>query len=309
MHEFDFINWLKGTLNRPADRGRVPVGIGDDMAVLNFQGGNLLFGSDLTIEHVHFEFSTATPQQVGHKALGRCLSDCAAMAGLPLAAIVSIAKPKSMPEKILKDIYRGMFTLARRYGCPIVGGDTSSSPQGLVIDVSLLGKRVGKKAILRSGARPGDYLYVTGPLGGSILGKHLKFQPRIPEAQWLMKNLPLHALIDISDGLSSDLGHLCEESGCGAELSLPGLEKIISPAARTLAKKTKRPALTHALNDGEDFELLAAIPMAPEQLPRPTGPVKVKLLAIGKVTRAKEIHVVSSTGGREKLLSRGFVHF
>jgi thiamine-monophosphate kinase len=306
MHEFEFIHWIKSQMDRSRNRRTVPVGIGDDMAVVEFQGGQLLFGSDLTIEGVHFDFATATPRQVGHKALGRCLSDCAAMAGVPLAAIVSIATPKGMSEKILKEVYRGMFALGRRYHCPIVGGDTSHSPGRLSIDVCLLGQCAGKP-VLRSRARPGDYLYVTGPLGGSILGKHLKFQPRIREAGWLTQHLPVHALIDISDGLSSDLRHLCEGSGCGAELPTAALEKIISPASRKLAGQTGKPPLDHALNDGEDFELLVAIGLAPEKLPRlPRG---VTLLPIGKMHRGKDIHIITAKGVRQNLPARGFTHF
>ncbi len=306
MHEFEFIGWLKKFLENPVDRRSISMGIGDDMAVVNFRGGKLLLGSDMTIEHVHFDFKRAAPRQVGHKALGRCLSDCAAMAGIPLAAIVSIAKPRSMPEKILKEIYRGMSALARRYNCPIVGGDTSGSPGGLSIDVCLLGRCEGKP-ILRSGARPGDYLYVTGPLGGSILGKHLTFQPRISEARRLAEHLPVHALIDISDGLSSDLGHLCKESRCGAELPAYALEKIVSPAAKKLARQTGKSPLDHALNDGEDFELLAAVTLAPEKLP--CLPEYLNLIPVGKLTKGKDILIVYPNGKKEKILSEGFRHF
>jgi len=135
MHEFEFIAWLRELLNKPIDRDRVPMGIGDDMAVINFCGGKLLLGSDMVIENRHFTFPEASPEQVGHKAIGRCLSDCAAMAGEPMAAIVSLARPEKCSDDILKGIFTGMNRLAERFHCPIVGGDTSSSTEGLIIDV------------------------------------------------------------------------------------------------------------------------------------------------------------------------------
>ncbi|MFA5865615.1 MAG: thiamine-phosphate kinase [Phycisphaerae bacterium] len=307
MHEFEFIDWVKRLLDRPANRKDIPVGIGDDMAVINFQGGKLLLGSDMTVEDVHFDFVHARPERVGHKALGRCLSDCAAMAGLPIAAIISLAKPTSVSQDVLKDIYRGLAQLADRFACPIVGGDTSSSPGRLIIDVCLLGKCEQNEPVLRSGAMVGDYLYVTSLLGGSILGKHLEFEPRIGQARWCAQNLPLHAMIDISDGLSSDLGHLCRQSHCGAELAVADLEKIISPDARKLACKTGQTPLDHALNDGEDFELLAAIAQAPDNLPR--LPETMRLFPVGRIIHGNDIYLMHSDGRQEKLFPGGFVHF
>jgi len=306
MHEFEFIDWLKKLLDRPKARANVPVGIGDDMAVIEFLGGCLLLGSDMTIEGAHFEFPQATPEAVGHKALGRCLSDCAAMAGVPLAALISIAKPPTMSDELLKALYRGLAELADRYACPIVGGDTSSSPDKLIIDVALLGKCEGPPA-LRSGAQAGDYLYVTGPLGGSILKKHLCFEPRIEQARWMAANLPLHALIDISDGLSSDLNHLCEESHCGAELPYGSLQAIISEDAKTRAEKTGKKPLEHALNDGEDFELLAAIGLSPDELP--PCPENLRLYPIGKIIEGRTPCVLHPNGRREPLTPRGFTPF
>jgi thiamine-monophosphate kinase len=307
MHEFEFIEWVKHLLDRPAGRKDIPVGIGDDMAVINFRGGKLLLGSDMTIENVHFDFVHARPEQVGHKALGRCLSDCAAMAGLPVAAIISMAKPASVPQDVLKDLYRGLAQLADRFACPIVGGDTSSSPDRLVIDVCLLGKCEQNEPVLRSGAMAGDYLYVTGLLGGSILGKHLEFEPRIDQARWCAQNLSLHAMIDISDGLSSDLSHLCRQSHCGAELAVENLEKIISLDARKLACKTGKNPLDHALSDGEDFELLVAIAQSPDTLPRLA--TNVQMFPVGRIINGNDIYLLHSDGRREKFQPQGFVHF
>ena len=303
MHEFEFIDWLRRLLDRPGDRQQIPVGIGDDMAVVNFHGGKLLIGSDMTIEGVHFDLANVKMEQIAHKALGRCLSDCAAMAGVPVGAVISVAKPDSLSEEMLKDLYRGFS----KFACPIIGGDTSHSPDRLVIDVCLLGECVGNEPVLRSGAEPGDYLYVTGALGGSILGKHLNFEPRIEQALWIARNLPLHAMIDISDGLSSDLNHLCRESKCGAEIFLQNLETIISDDAKKLAGTTNKNSIDHALNDGEDFELLAAIALSPENLP--PLPLNVGLFPIGKIISEKNIYIVEQNCTRKKLIPGGYSHF
>jgi len=307
MHEFEFIDWIKTYLGNKGNHDQIPVGIGDDMAVIDFRGGHLLLGSDMTIQGVHFEESQATAEQVGHKALGRCLSDCAAMGGEPLAAIISVAKPVSLSEEWLKGLYYGMGELADRYRCPIVGGDTSGSPERLVIDVALLGRCESNPPILRSGARVGDTLYVTGPLGGSILGKHLSFEPRIPQATLMVRNLPVHAMVDISDGLSSDLNHLCKESGCGAELWVDRLEAVISHDARRLAEKTGNLPLVHALDDGEDFELLAAIGLPPDQLP--SLGENIVLYPIGMITSERTVSLVYPDGTRSALTPHGFRHF
>jgi thiamine-monophosphate kinase len=156
MNEFEFISWLRQALDRPVSETGVPVGIGDDMAVIDFLGGKLLLGSDMVIENIHFT-PGAKPEHVGHKALGRCLSDCAAMAGEPVAAIVSVARPPDLPEEILKCVFQGMVRLADRFHCPIVGGDTAHSEKGLVLDVCLLGKCQRNEPTLRSTAKVGDH--------------------------------------------------------------------------------------------------------------------------------------------------------
>jgi len=307
MHEFEFIAWLRELLNKPIDRDRVPMGIGDDMAVINFCGGKLLLGSDMVIENRHFTFPEASPEQVGHKAIGRCLSDCAAMAGEPMAAIVSLARPEKCSDDILKGIFTGMNRLAERFHCPIVGGDTSSSTEGLIIDVCLLGKCEKNEPVLRSGAKFGDFIYVTGLLGGSILGKHLNFMPRIDEAIWLTKNLRISAMIDISDGVSSDLAHLCEESGCGAELFSHYVNVIVSDEARKLSETTGKSSLQHALNDGEDFELLFTSPVSPSELP--ALPASIKIFPIGRINDRNDITIIHPGGRQEKVLPEGFRHF
>jgi thiamine-monophosphate kinase len=229
------------------------------------------------------------------------------MAGEPMAAIVSLAKPKNCSDEVLKGVFVGMNRLAERFGCPIVGGDTSSSAEGLIIDVCLLGKCEKNEPVLRSGAKFGDFIYVTGPLGGSILGKHLNFTPRIDEALWLVDHLHLSAMIDISDGISSDLAHLCEESHCGAELFSHYLDIIVSDEAHRLAEKIGGSPLEHALNDGEDFELLFTSPVSPSELPE--LPTSIQLFPIGRIIDRRDVSIIYPDGRQTALRPTGFRHF
>jgi len=308
MNEWEFIDWIKRSLSSTAGDPRVKVGVGDDMAVMALAGTTLLFGSDMVLEGVHFKLDQATPQQIGHKALAVCLSDAAAMGAEPLAALISFAKPEHVSSDVLQGIYAGLQDTAGWFDCTIVGGDSCAWGARLAIDVALLAVCETTPPVLRSGARPGDHLYVTGPLGGSGLGKHLVFTPRIAEARWLVGNLPPNAMIDISDGLSADLHHLCTASACGAELYEDWLQEAISDAARELSIQTGRRPLDHALNDGEDFELLVAIPTPPDQLPK--LPETVRLLPVGRViTEAGAVYLTDAGGARSKLPEGGYRHF
>ncbi len=247
--EFDFIRWL--TARTPADP-RVPVGPGDDCAVLAPPPGRLLVSTDLLTEGVDFLLAACGPRAVGCKAMGVNLSDLAAMAGTPLGAVVAVALPPG-GMAIAQELHAGLREVADRFACPLVGGDTNSWAGGLVVAVTVFGTPTGRGPVLRSGARPGDWLFVTGPLGGSILGRHLTPTPRIPEAVALHAAVELRAMIDLSDGLARDAGHF-------------GLGVVIDPAAvpvhadaGKLAATSGRSPLHHALTDGEDFELLFAV--------------------------------------------------
>jgi thiamine-monophosphate kinase len=256
MHEFEYIGWLR---KRIASDPRVLVGPGDDAAVLRQEPGpGLLVTTDMLLEQTHFLLSTARPRKIGRKALAVNLSDIAAMAGRPVAAVVSLGLPRAGGEAIAKDLFEGIEELAREFGTALVGGDTNSWDGGLVVCVTLLGAAVPPGPVLRSGAKPDDWLLVTGPLGGSLLGKHLDFTPRVREALKLHALTSLHAMIDISDGLAADLHHICEESRCGALLRAEAIP--ISEAAR--GPRDGKSPLEHALGDGEDFELIFAV--APE---------------------------------------------
>jgi thiamine-monophosphate kinase len=309
VNEFDLIARITGSL---PSNSSVVVGAGDDCAVLESgqPGRYLLFKTDAVVQGVHFT-PEATPEQIGHKALGRCLSDIAAMAGKPTAALVTIALPKDFKTEFVERIYAGINRLAQRHGVAIVGGETTSNPERLLISIALLGEVQANRCILRSGAKDGDALFVTGDLGGSRSGKHLDFEPRLEEAQWLADHFPIHAMIDLSDGLAGDLRHILRRSGVGAEL----LERAIpiSRAARLQARAESpaKPPLLAALTDGEDFELLFATP-GKQAVPlldawKRQFPA-VRLSCIGRITSARGLKLRDKTGIRS-LEAHGYVHF
>jgi len=245
--EFALIDWIRR--HGPAKPEHVVEGIGDDMAVLQVGSETLLITTDILLEHVHFDLSACTLEQVGYKAMACSLSDCAAMAALPLAAVVAVALPEPMTMAQAKKLHEGIQHAALKYSCPIVGGDTTSWPQPLAIDVTMLAHTPHGAPILRRGAQPGDALIVTGQLGGALAGKHFTFTPRLAEAQLLTQLVPLHAMIDISDGLAPDLRHLCRAGNVAAVIDAASLP--LSNAARNIADPVRA-----ALTDGEDFELL-----------------------------------------------------
>jgi thiamine-monophosphate kinase len=309
VNELDLIARLTGSLPSNAS---VVLGAGDDCAVLKSgqPGRYLLFKTDAVVEGVHFT-SDATPEQIGHKALGRCLSDIAAMAGMPTAALVTLALPKDFKAEYVEQIYAGINRLAQRHGVAIVGGETTSNPERLLISISLLGEVQKEKCLFRSGAKDGDALWVTGELGGSRSGKHLDFEPRVAEAQWLASHFPIHAMIDLSDGLAGDLRHILRRSDVGAELLARAIP--ISRAARLQARAESpaKPALLAALTDGEDFELLFAAP-GNQAVPLLDGWKKqfpaLRLSCIGRITAAPGLKLRDKTGIRS-LEAHGYVHF
>jgi thiamine-monophosphate kinase len=253
--EFAFIDWLRQRA-RPKD-ARVAIGIGDDMAAIRWPGGLVLITCDIRLDTVHFVWAQHGPELVGRKVITCGLSDCAAMAALPRAAVVSVALNKNVTMDEAQRLAGSMVHTAKTYGCEIVGGDTTSWTGPTAIDVAMLGEVPDRgQPILRSGARPGDAVYVTGKLGGSILGRHMTFEPRVKLAQELAATGCVHAMIDISDGLAADLKHICEESHCGAVLEGDLLEKVIHDDAHRLSTQDNQPPLDHALHDGEDFELV-----------------------------------------------------
>jgi thiamine-monophosphate kinase len=251
--EFEYIDWLR---RRTPTDPRVLLGPGDDAAALQLRPDvPCLVTTDMLVDGVCFNLAEAGPQAVGRKAMAVNLSDIAAMAGRPVAAVVSAALPRQGGRNLAEKLYLGLREMADEFQTAIVGGDTNSWDGPLVISVTVLGEATGAGPVCRSGAKAGDWLLVTGPLGGSIRGKHLTFSPRVREAMRLHEITHLHAMIDISDGLAADVNHLCIESGCGAVLWPDRIP--ISEDARVMADD-KSP-LDHALTDGEDFELVFAV--------------------------------------------------
>jgi thiamine-monophosphate kinase len=258
--ERELVQWLRRYA--VANPLRLPIGIGDDMAAVRVGAPSVLVTADMLMDGVDFRTAEHTPQQIGRKALACSLSDCAAMAVMPLAAVVSVALPNGWSMQQAQALYEGMSPLMERFHCPLAGGDTNSWNHPLVIDVAVLAQPFPRIApVRRSGARAGDSLFVSGPLGGSLLGRHLSFEPRIGEARRLAETLgaDLHAMLDISDGLAIDCARLCEASGVGAEIDAVALERgAIHADALAASQQDGRPPIDHALHDGEDFELLAA---------------------------------------------------
>jgi thiamine-monophosphate kinase len=233
------------------------------------------------------------------------------MAGSPAAALVTIGLPREFEPKFVEAVYAGMNALARRHEVAIVGGETTASPGGMFLSVALLGWVPRGKGVLRSGAEAGDAIFVTGELGGSLAGKHLTFEPRLAEARWLAQHFPIHAMLDISDGLAGDLRHLLTASRVGAELLATAIP--ISREARLAAKagSSAKPALLAALTDGEDFELLFtvasrdAVPLLDawrNQFPR------LALTCIGKIKEGEGVTLRDKTGVRP-LTAHGYAHF
>jgi thiamine-monophosphate kinase len=276
-HEFAYIHWLRGQI--PPDP-RVLLGPGDDAAAVRLPGDTpCLVTTDMLLEGSCFRLAEAGGRLVGRKAMAVNLSDIAAMAGIPVAAVVSVGLPRQGGRALAEELFLGLREMAAAFDTAIIGGDTNSWNGPLVISVTLLGQAAPRGPVPRSGARPGDWLLVTAPLGGSILGKHLTFTPRVHEALQLHTAAELHAMIDVSDGLAADVHHLCEESKCGAVLRAETIP--ISPAARQMADGLS--PLEHALADGEDFELVCAVPETEARRLLETQPVPgITLYHIGE---------------------------
>ncbi len=288
-------------------RQDVIVGAGDDCAVVRVgdgTGDDLVLTSDPVVAGIHFD-ATASPQSVGHKAIGRMLSDIAAMGAEPRWALVDIVAPSSTPLSTLDELYAGMGKLASGSGLAIVGGDMTDGPC-LEIHIFGVGAVPAGKAVLRSTAKPGDRLFVTGALGGSRLGRHLRVEPRLAAGKWLRDYAT--AMIDISDGLASDLRHLTTLSGVGCDLELAAIP--ISEAA-TKMDGSQSP-LEHALNDGEDFELLFTLPGADTAKFTSAWKTAFNLpcTEIGHMTDSpKKIRCMESDGSAQPLTKTGYNHF
>jgi thiamine-monophosphate kinase len=289
---------------RAARGGDVVVGIGHDAAVVRSpHGDGLVLKSDQTIEDVHFTRGEAPWDLFGRKALARVLSDLGAVGARPVACLCSLALPDDVDEAAARAILDGVMALADGAPTSLVGGDLSRSPRGVVIDISALGFLEGRAPMLRSGARPGDALVVTGPLGRSRDGHHLRFTPRWREGVALAASGLAHACIDLSDGLGRDVHHLAGASGVGARIDAPSLPRRRGADGRPAT-------VAEALHDGEDFELLFAA--APADLPRLRALPEfadVTLAQVGVCTEATAgVVLTREDGAIEPLAPGGYQH-
>jgi thiamine-monophosphate kinase len=307
-----------------ADRrgARVLTGIGDDCAILQFSPGHapaaeILVTTDFSLEGIHFRRDWHAPEVVGHRCLTRGLSDIAAMGGEPVAAFLSLALPRDLAQSWVRRFTRGLMALAEKYRVPLAGGDTAESPDGILADIVVVGAVPKGKAILRSGARPGDRIFVSGSLGGSAAAvvkmmatgkkvapsaypRHFHPEPRLELGRILREKKLASAMIDLSDGLSTDLAHICEESGFGAEI-----DAVAIPRAR-VGRPARLVDLDLALHGGEDYELLFTVPPGKHIPPQLAG---VALTPIGHITRSGKIlmheELVDEKDGRGQKQSRG----
>ena len=320
--ENDFIRRLA---RRFPLRPPVEVGIGDDGAVMkcghmsepatsSYATDRMVIVTDMLLDGVHFELEKISPSLAGRKAVAVNLSDLAAMACFPTAAFVSIAVPRKMKMpsgEFLDELYSGIESLTNQFNFTLAGGDTNSWNGPFAINVCLTGSPMGERPILRSGAQPGDQLFVTGPLGGSLRhGRHLTFEPRLELARWLVDHVKINAMMDLSDGLSMDLHRMMEASGTGAILQADAIpiHKDV-PEQHSVSQR-----LNAALGDGEDFELLISVPETAVQfLPVQSLPVKPQegqfpWHKIGKVATGAAVWIEDSSGQKQSLKVTGWLH-
>jgi len=292
----------------------VVAGIGDDCAVLRVPAGHeLLVTTDFTLEGVHFRREWHPPEVVGWRCLTRGLSDIAAMGGEPLAAFLSLAVEREIPQKWVDRFLSGLLEAAEDFRIPLAGGDTAQSAGGVHADIVVVGSVPKGKAVLRSGARPGDQIYVTGDLGGSAAAiarlregkaraadyeRHFHPVARVKAGQWLRRRGLASAMIDVSDGLSTDLEHVCQESGVGAVVEADAI-----PRAR-VGRPAAQVAPDLALHGGEDYELLFT---SAKEIPAKVAGVSVT--RIGRITRGRGMVLVQDDGRRQGLAARGWEHF
>ena len=299
-------------IRRLARRGEsVVTGIGDDCAVLRVPPGHeLLVTTDFTIEKVHFRRDWHRPELVGRRCLTRGLSDIAAMGGEPRAAFLSLAVASDVPQKWVDRFLKGLLDLAEEFKVPLAGGDTAQSATGIQADIVVVGSVPKGKAVLRSGAKAGEQIYVTGELGGSAAAlaeskpvgaeyfRHFRPLARVAVGQRLRQRGMASAMIDLSDGLSTDLEHICQESHVGAEIEAEAI-----PRAQVGLGK-KRVALELALHGGDDYELLFTSAAAV-----PSEVAGVRVTRIGRTMQSAGMRLIGADGKAQPLKAGGWEHF
>lgn len=304
--ERDLIRWLREVLPKHPQVS-IPAGC-DDAAVIDWTAPGCVATVDVLMDGVDFRLAETDPRRIGHKALAVNLSDLAAMAARPRAALVGLVLPRQGGQALAISLYEGLLPLAERYQVAIAGGDVNSWDGPLVLSVTALGETTQQGPLRRGGAQPGDQLLVTGSFGGSLLGRHLDFEPRVREALLLNERYRISAGIDVSDGLAVDVHHLAEESGCGAVIDTAVVP--IDPAAHRCCAETPddMSPLDHALGDGEDFELVLAVPAAEAARLLADQPLDVTLTRIGEFISEPGLWQRSADQPRMPLAIRGYEH-
>lgn len=305
MSERDIIGFVRA-LSAGEDSGPVRIGIGDDAAVVDLPGGaQLVLTTDAVIDGVHFVSGTA-PALVGRKAAARALSDIAAMAARPLCVVAAVAVGQGWDDESIMAMLEALSAAAAGWGAPLVGGDVAATPGPTAVTVTAIGTPGPAGVVTRAGARTGDAVCVTGRLGGSIRGRHLTFAPRTEEALSLAADCDVHAMIDLSDGLSTDALHLAEEGRAGMLIRLADIP--ISDDAVLLAAETGRSPTDHALNDGEDYELLFCVPAGQGRDLSGAGVGDAPVTVIGEVIDGEQCWIEDAAGQRLPLQAKGWEH-
>lgn len=326
--EEGILRYLEKRHGRSRDKG-VPLGIGDDGAEVVVPGGKILATTDLMVEGVHFRLPETSPEDLGFKLAAVNVSDIAAMGGIPLYALLSMSLPPALDFDFVRRLSRGLKRAGRKYGMTLVGGDTTASSGGIFLNLALLGRPAGPRPLTRSGARPGDGIYVTGHLGASVLGlaalalgekkrepshmrgvirKHVRPDPPAAWGAALARRGLCTAAIDISDGLSTDLGRLCRESSAGAEILTADLP--VSRGTGRAASDLGRSAVEAALHGGEEYELLFTVePSKAGAVKRLARRMKIRVTPVGSVTAGRRILRVGPAGDRSPLKPAGWRHF
>lgn len=282
-----------------------PIGIGDDMAQMNFApSGAALITTDMLLDGTHFDSTKHSLSEIAYKSMAVNLSDCAAMATVPFAAVVSLGLPKGFSSEKMKEFHSGILKAGEMFGCALIGGDITSWQETsgkLAINIAMLSKKGNCEPVKRTTAQIGDFVCVTGSLGGSLSGSHLNFIPRVKEALGITALAQINSMMDISDGLSTDLNHICRLSKVGAILEAKQIP--ISCAAQ----KSSDPLIA-ALCDGEDFELLFTLAPQEYETLIENWNMKTPITKVGEITDSGKLEIINIDGSKSGLDAQGYDH-